>query len=136
MAPAPSPGRASYQEATFDLVLRPVGALSAGKPGAVEILLSAKGGYHCNEKYPYKFKVEESAGVVFASRIFTADTLTLEAERATMNVAFTPETPGEKTLRGTFSFSLCSAERCLVEKRALETPVAVSPALVPDPSAR
>jgi hypothetical protein len=94
--------------------------------GAVEIQLSAKGGYHCNDKYPYKFKTGQSEGIQFAAPVFTKDALTLEEMKATMKVDLTPQTKGEKSIRGMFAFSLCSAERCLVEKRELETKIAVN----------
>jgi len=117
--------KAEYHEETFDLILRPVGTLTAGAPGSVEIQLSAKAGYHCNDKYPYKFKVGDSSGVKFTTPVFTKDALTLEEKRATMKLDLTPETKGEQTVRGVFAFSLCSAERCLVEKRELAAKIPV-----------
>ena len=127
-APAPAASaeaKAEYHEDTFDLTLRPVGALTAGAPGSVEIQLSAKAGYHCNDKYPYKFKVGDSSGMKFTAPVFTKDALTLEEKRATMKLDLTPEAKGEQTVRGVFAFSLCSAERCLVEKRELEAKIPV-----------
>lgn len=122
----PQAGKPDYHEETFDLAMRQVGALTAGAAGSVEIQLSAKGGYHCNDKYPYKFRVDESEGVKFTAPVFTKEALKLEEMRATMKVDLTPETKGEKSIRGVFAFSLCSAERCLVEKRELETKIAVN----------
>jgi hypothetical protein len=122
----PQAGKPDYHEETFDLAIRQVGALTAGAAGSVEIQLSAKGGYHCNDKYPYKFRVDESEGVKFKAPVFTKEALTLEQMRATMKLDLTPETKGEKSIRGVFAFSLCSAERCLVEKRQLETKIAVN----------
>jgi hypothetical protein len=120
--PAPAP---EFHENTFDLVLRPAGAFAAGKPGSAEIQVSAKNGYHCNDKYPYKFKTSESPGVAYSSPVFTKDALHLEPGTATMKVDFTPDSKGQKTIAGVFAFSLCSAERCLVEKRNLALNIAV-----------
>jgi hypothetical protein len=117
--------KSEFHEETFDLTLRPGGPLTAGAPGSIEIQLSAKAGYHCNDKYPYKFKVGESPGMKFRAPVFTTDALTLEEHHATMKLEVTPETAGEKTVHGVFAFSLCSAERCLVEKRELEAKVPV-----------
>jgi hypothetical protein len=129
-APAPGPlplaGKPDYHEETFDLVIRPVGALTAGAPGSVEIQLVAKGGYHCNDKYPYKFRASDSPGVKFSAPVFTKEAVKLEEMRATMKLDLIPETSGEKSIGGVFAFSLCSAERCLVEKRDLETKIAVN----------
>jgi len=130
-APAATPlvgmvgGKAEYHEEAFDLTMRPSGALTAGAPGSVEIQLLARGGYHCNDKYPYKFKVGESSGVKFRAPVFTLDAVTLEEKRATMKLELTPETKGEQTVRGVFAFSVCTAERCLVEKRELEIKIPV-----------
>jgi hypothetical protein len=132
LSAAPDPGVApvgaklDYHEETFDLTIRPVGSLTAGTPGSVEVQLSAKGGYHCNDKYPYKFKTGESPGVKFTAPVFTKDALKLEETHATMKLDFTPETKGEKSVRGVFAFSLCSADKCLVEKRDLEAKIAVN----------
>ena len=120
--PAPAP---EFHEETFDLVLRPAGAFTAGKPGSAEIQVSAKSGYHCNDKYPYKFKTAESPGLAYASPVFTKDALHLEPSTATMKLDFTPDSKGPKTIAGVFAFSLCSAERCLVEKRNLALEIAV-----------
>jgi hypothetical protein len=120
-----APSGPEIHEDTFDLVVRPTGTYSVGKPGSVDVQVSAKGGYHCNDKYPYKFKVGDSPGVRFAAPVFTKDALTLEQLRATMKLDFTPESPGKKTIAGSFAFSLCSAERCLVEKRDVSLEIAV-----------
>jgi hypothetical protein len=125
-APAETkPPAAELHEDTFDLVIRPAGPYASGQPGAAEVQVTAKGGYHCNDKYPYKFKVTEAPGVHFAAPVFDKSALTLETSKATMKLEFTPDSKGEKTIAGVFSFSLCSAERCLVEKRDVATKIAV-----------
>lgn len=115
-----------FHEDTFDLSLRAVGAVAAGKPAGVEVVLVPKGGFHTNDKYPYKFKTAASAGVSYRTPVFTKDDMTLEEHRATMKLDFTPDSAGEKTLSGQFAFSVCSADKCLVEKRDLTLSVAVN----------
>lgn len=117
---------AEFHEETFDLALRPVGSYSSGKPGVAEIVLTPKGEYHTNDRYPYKFKTDASSGVAYRIPVFTKDDVTLEEKRATMKVDFTPDGAGEKTVSGQFAFSLCSAERCLVEKRDLALKLSVN----------
>ena len=112
----PAPAGAIH-EATFDLVMKPAGAVIADRPAAVEIQVDAKSGYHVNDKYPYKFKPVVSPGVAYASPTFDAEAAKLEEKRATMTVRFTPEGKGDKTVAGLFAFSLCSADQCLIEKR-------------------
>ncbi len=63
----------------------------------------------------------------YASAVLTRDAVKLEEKQARLSVDLTPETAGPKSVGGTFSFSLCSAERCLVEKRELAANVVASP---------
>jgi len=106
-------------EGNFDLMMRPAGAVTAGQPASVEISVATKAGYHPNDKYPYKFKPAESAGVSYAAPQFMKEALKLEEHRATMTVGFTPDGKGERTVAGLFAFSLCSADQCQIEKRQL-----------------
>jgi hypothetical protein len=106
-------------EANFDLTMRPAGAVTAGQPASVEISVATKAGYHPNDKYPYKFKPAESAGLSYSAPQFMKDALKLEEHRATMTVGFTPDGKGERTVAGLFAFSLCSADQCQIEKRHL-----------------
>jgi hypothetical protein len=115
-----------FHEETFDLSLRAVGSAAAGKPASAQVVLIPKAGYHTNDKYPYKFKTATNAGVSYRTSVFTKEDVTLEEHRATMKLDFTPDSAGEKTLSGQFAFSVCSAEKCLVEKRDLTLSVAVN----------
>ncbi len=123
--PVAEPSAPVFHEQTFDVELHAVGKYETGKPGVAEIQLHAKAGYHCNDKYPYKFKLAETPGLKFASPIVMKDAVQLENENARMKLEFTPESKGEKVIAGVFSFSLCSAERCLVEKRDLSLKIDV-----------
>lgn len=114
-----------YSEATFDLSILPLGAYKAGQSATLEIVLSSKDPYHVNEKYPYKFKLGKADGVKFEKPVVTADALKLEKKRAVMTVAFTPEASGKKRIAGQFSFSVCSEDKCLIEKRDLSLVVDV-----------
>jgi hypothetical protein len=116
--PAAKPAAsAEVHETTFDLVMKPEGTVAAGQPATVAIQVDAKGGYHVNDKYPYKFKPAASPGVAYASPAFGTESTKLEEKHATMTVRFTPEGKGDKTVAGLFAFSLCSADQCLIEKR-------------------
>lgn len=124
---ASAPGPASeFHEDTFDLSVRPSDSYTAGKPGSLDIVLVPKGGYHTNDKYPYKLKLESGAGVKFPSEVVTKDAVTLEPMRATMKVDLVPEAAGAQQVSGQFSFSVCSADRCLVEKRDVTTTIRVN----------
>jgi hypothetical protein len=108
-----------YTEAGFDLVLEPKGDYSAGKEGEADIVLSAKAPFHVNQQYPYKFKLKESPGLSFANMVVSKEAVKLEPARATLPVAFTPAAAGKHTVSGQLSFSVCTADQCMIEKRDL-----------------
>ena len=124
-APAAAAAQSKISESQFDVALTPSGAYQAGKEGTVEIVLDAKAPFHVNDQYPIKFKVKEGAGVKFAAAVVGKDKAKLEAMRATMPVAFTPESAGQHTVAGQLSFSVCTDENCLMEKRDLSLVVDV-----------
>jgi pyruvate/2-oxoglutarate dehydrogenase complex dihydrolipoamide acyltransferase (E2) component len=107
-----------YSEAGFDLVLQPKGAYASGQAAEADVVLSAKPPYHVNDKYPYKFKLKEAPGLTFANMIVTKDLVKFEPARATVPVAFTPSA-GKHTLSGQLSFSVCTDDKCMIEKRDL-----------------
>jgi hypothetical protein len=119
-APAPATDAASkYNEANFDLTLAPKGSYSSGQAGEAEIVLSAKAPFHVNQNYPYKFKLKEAPGLKFANLVVTKEAVKLEPAKATLPVAFTPETAGKHTVAGQLSFSVCTDDKCMIEKREL-----------------
>jgi hypothetical protein len=111
-------GAASYKESNFALSIAKRGEYKAGQEGKVEITLEAKAPFKANDKYPYKFKTAESAGVTFPAPIVKKDAATVEHMKVTMPVAFTAEA-GKKQIKGVFHFSVCTEDKCLIEKRAL-----------------
>ena len=119
-AAAPAEAAASkYSEVGFDLVLQPKGAYASGQAGEAEIVLSAKAPFHVNDKYPYKFKIKEAPGLKFTNLVVAKDLVKLEPARATVPVAFTPESAGKHTVAGQLSFSVCTVDKCMIEKREL-----------------
>ena len=118
--PPPAPAAASkYSEAPFDVVIQPKGAYSSGQAGAAEIVISAKPPFHANDKYPYKFKLNEAPGLKFANLVVDKDAVKVEKTTATLSVPFTPESAGKHTVSGKLFFSVCNEDQCLVEKRDL-----------------
>jgi hypothetical protein len=105
-------------EANFDLSIEPKGDFKSGQAGTVEIVLLAKGPFKVNDKYPYKFKVKEGSGVKYPGPVIK-EGVKLEKTRAVLPVPFTPESAGKKQIAGRFDFSVCTPERCLIEKREL-----------------
>jgi hypothetical protein len=119
-SPTPPTAAASkYSEAPFDVVIQPKGAYTSGQAGAAEILITAKPPFHANDKYPYKFKLNEAAGLKFANLVVDKDAVKVEKTTATLQVPFTPERAGKHTISGKLFFSVCNEDQCLVEKRDL-----------------
>lgn len=119
-AAAPAAGGTSrVSESQFELAIAASGGYQAGKVGTAEITLEAKPPFHVNDQYPIKFKVKEGAGVKYAAAVVGKDKAKIEKQKATMPVAFTPESAGQQTVSGQFAFSVCTDENCLMEKRDL-----------------
>jgi pyruvate/2-oxoglutarate dehydrogenase complex dihydrolipoamide acyltransferase (E2) component len=117
-APA-TPAASKYTEAGFDLVLQPKGTYASGQAGEAEIVLNAKARFHVNNQYPYMFKVKEAPGLKFANLVVAKDLVKIEPTKATVPVAFTPESAGKHTVAGQLSFSVCTDDKCMIEKRDL-----------------
>lgn len=109
----------SVDEEAFHLELKKQDSYAAGQPGSVEVKLQAKAGYHANEEYPYKFKVQSCPGLEYEQDVVRGEAVKIEGARAELQVPFRAKGSGESLFAGTFAFSVCSAERCLVEKRDL-----------------
>lgn len=118
--PAPAAvAQAHWKGEGFSLSMQPKGNYVAGQPGAVEIVLEATDGYKCNDQYPYKFKAEPTEGVEFGSEVVSGDSVKLEKHRAVVTVPFTAKSAGAQKIAGRFAFSVCTEDRCLVERREL-----------------
>lgn len=123
-APAASP---TLDNANYRVALRPSAACKHGETCAVEVALETKGEYHINDKYPYKFKIDEPAppGVKFPKPVVTKDDAVVEEKKLVLKVPFVAESAGDKRVAGVFSLSVCSAANCLMDKQPLEVTVKV-----------
>jgi hypothetical protein len=124
-APAAVTGAAKFTDAAFDVALEPKGPAKAGQPSALEVTLVAKAPYHVNDKYPIKLKLKETPGVKYDNLVVTKDSAKLEATKAVLPVSFTPDGAGKRTVAGQFAFSVCTDDKCLMEKRDLALDVNV-----------
>jgi len=119
-AAAPTAAVASkYSEAPFDVEIQAKGAYASGQAGTAEIVVNAKPPFHANDKYPYKFKLNETPGIKYANLVVDKDAVKVEKTKATVSVPLTPESAGKHTVSGKLFFSVCNDDQCLVEKRDL-----------------
>lgn len=118
-APPPPPVESPKQTGqAFSVWLQSSGKYTAGQQGAVEAVVMPKGEFHCNQEYPYKFVTSSlSSGVTFPKSTYRAEGLSLSPTRAVMRIPFVPQSAGEARIGGTFHFSVCTDQQCVVEKR-------------------
>jgi hypothetical protein len=119
----PSKG-SDVSAASFSTWLQSAGSYETGKQGTVTAVLVAKAPYKCNAKYPYKFKLDApSSGVSYPES--TVRGMQVSPKRSSMSIPFLPTQTGKATISGQLSFSICTEERCVIEKRKLSVTVDV-----------
>lgn len=112
---------------TFEVLLDPPPSAKAGKPASARVVIRSRGPYHVNKDYPLAFDpAEDATAWPVRDRIpLTAGERTPCADQAGEScsiaapLAFTPAAAGAVRVSGTVRFSVCSAERCLIEKQPL-----------------
>lgn len=108
------------------------GEAHAGAEDAVEVSVVPAAGYHINEEYPYKFKLDAPpSGVTYPKDVVTD--VVRSAQLATMKVPFSASTPGTVRVSGTCAISVCNPDQCVIEKVALATEVKVVAGAPPAP---
>lgn len=106
---------------------------ASAKPGAAataRVVVTARGPYHVNRDYPTSFRVDKGSTAVFpgekvplgegAERTPCKD-FPGEACALSAPLPFRAAASGETRIAGVVAFSVCNADRCLIEK----APVAV-----------
>jgi hypothetical protein len=135
-APPPAPNGSPRAEESEWVASGTVTRAVRDAPATLDVELVVRGGFHVNAEYPLSFRPLPSTAAEFAKpRFDRGDGLVLEpcaaeagdACRARLPVAFTPRTTGAVSVGGTLSFSVCSAEKCLIRKVDLAVPVDVAP---------
>jgi hypothetical protein len=96
------------------------------KPCVLNAIIVAKGDYHINDNYPYRFTAHNPplAGLTYPKPVVGREGGEFDARRAVLKVPFSAAA-GERTVGGTLSLSVCSAANCLMDKPVLELPVRV-----------
>lgn len=124
-ATADCAGHAVCADGFFIDVATPPGC-TVGAICSVALHLVAKGDFHINDEYPYRFSADEGPGLRFEGteragrNVFSkpaGDWQKTDAKSGEMQIRFTPLEKGSKTIAGTFKLSVCSAEACLLEQR-------------------
>jgi hypothetical protein len=137
-APAPAPAPTAEKKAApaadnYALSIEARAPYTAGKEALAAITVSAKNGFHVNPDYPVAFKPEGFEAVKFAEERVRLQPgqKTPCAEKAEdactveFPLALTPEKAGPAKVAGVLAFSVCSADKCLIEKVPLSLALTV-----------
>jgi hypothetical protein len=121
------PSRPSLDNANYRAEMRSAGPCKKDNICTVEVLVEAKGEYHINDKYPYRFKLETPPppGLKYPKPVVGKEDGTMDPRKVMLKVPFIAEAAGEKKVAGTLSLSVCSAANCLMDKQPLEVTVKV-----------
>ena len=122
---AGDPAASHFDEAAFTLRIEPSGSYLIGKAGIVTVQLLAKGAHHVNQEYPHKLKLRSTEGVTYPQTVLGRESMKIANMQAYVTVPLTPNRSGKLTVGGDFAFSLCTADRCLIEKRSLAIDIQV-----------
>ncbi len=108
-----------------------VGTCTANAECKITLRLEAKGDFHVNKEYPYKFKMNAApAGVTYPTDTFSKANgdFTLDASNekvGTMTLKFKSANKGAVSISGVFKLSVCSAQNCQMETANVTVPVTV-----------
>jgi hypothetical protein len=110
---------------SYAIEMKATGPYKAGAEGTVEVTLTAKGDYHINKQYPYKFKLIDPApdGVTFPKAILKKEDGAFDEKKATFKVPFVVTKAGKAKVSGTLSLSVCSDANCIMEKQLVEVSI-------------
>lgn len=119
-APDPAPVRAEAKEWAVDASLRAAGGASA----VAEVHLVSRAGYHVNLEYPMAFLPSREATVKFqGARVPLKPVSTApcrgdqrEVCSVSLELPYTLPSSGSARVAGVLAFSVCSAERCLIQR--------------------
>jgi hypothetical protein len=120
-------GAASFDNANYSAKIASAGPCKKDQTCAAEIVVQAKGEYHINDKYPYRFKLEDPppAGLKYPKPVIGKEDGTMDEHKVTLKVPFVPSSAGDKKVAGSLSLSVCSAANCLMDKQQLDLTVKV-----------
>jgi hypothetical protein len=123
----PSVARPSFDNANYRAEIKADGPCKKDATCSAQVLVEAKGEYHINDKYPYRFKLDDppAEGIKYPKPVVGKEDGTMDERKVVLKVPFVSESSGAKKVAGTLSLSVCSAANCLMDKQPLEVTVKV-----------
>ena len=124
---ASGPARPSLENANYRAEMLSSGPCKKDSTCTAEVRVEAKGEYHINDKYPYRFKLEDPPpqGLKYPKPVVGKEDGTMDEHKVVLKVPFVSDATGEKKIAGTLSLSVCSAANCLMDKQPLAVTVKV-----------
>lgn len=95
----------------------------AGTPFEFKVTLEAQAGYKVNPDYPIKFTYDSGPSFSADPNVLRKEQATVEGKKAELKGAVQLTGPGSTVVSGKLSFSVCTDDRCLIEKRDLSVSV-------------
>jgi len=118
--PAAEAADSKIEQPAYTVAWLAPGPYMKDKEQASEIVIEAKAGYHVNQEFPLQFKPVEGADGISYKGPIGRENAKIQEAKAVVTVAFTPTRTGKVKLAGTLTFSVCSDQTCLREKKNLE----------------
>lgn len=115
------------EQAAYIATLAARGVYTAEGPAEVVVAVVPKPPFHINAEYPHKFTVQIRDGVTPAKEVVTPNAAQVTLQRLEIPVSLTPVRAGVATVGGELKFSVCTDERCLLEKQELSLSIQVGP---------
>jgi hypothetical protein len=98
----------------FEVKTETKGECKVGAECVVVIHVNAKGEYHVNKDYPFKFTAA-AQGVEFhgsGGNVFTAGDFAREEKHGAMTIKFKPSAKGKVTISGPYKICICTDKIC------------------------
>lgn len=98
---------------------------SAGQLSKGQLVLVAKPPFKCNQDYPYKLKLTANTLRPSKSEIAKPDVV-VAVDQVVVPVEFVKDQAGDGEMTGLFAFSVCTSDKCLIERQALRMSASVT----------
>lgn len=118
---AASPGATPLNQVStdsFSLSWSTVGPVEVGQPAKGQLVLTAKAPFKCNLEYPFKLKLTAGDLEPVSAEVTKAD-MQVAKDQVVVPVTFTARKAGDATMQATFALSVCTDEKCLIERETL-----------------
>lgn len=124
-APAAPTGPTATGEA-FELTAEPSGEYASGQLAQFAVRLEPRAGWKVNQEYPFRIELSANAPVSLPKdRLARTDAAEFNEKHVRFDVPFTVAAPGAHHVDAKVSFSMCTPENCIMERRTVQAALTV-----------